>query len=213
MYLPRYLHHCHQQGTWCITPSPCKERLRYHLNDTFLADVFTSEPSPLSLAEHVVHTPMTEEKSDLAVPHHMSAMSRVNTMAICAAVAHHVTPCRETSPFDATLGRYCQTTDNDKKTLSLLGPEQKGHTPVYDPGSVYGRVTEHHLDDLSVTLNAQTERVGDTITNIIGKANDKAALAEMETLVSAARESAKQVAHFLMMEPPTHFDRMVSKHK
>ena len=195
------------------TPSPCKERLRYRLNDTFLADIFTWEPSPLSSAEHIVQTPTTGGKSELAVQQPTSTVSRINKMAICAAVAHHVTPCKETSPFKATLGRYNQATDIVKTTLPLLGPEGKGHTPVYDPGSVQGRVTEHHLDNLSATLNAQTQRVGDTITNIIGKANDKAALAEMETLVSAARESAKQVAHFLMMEPPTHFDRMVSKHK
>ena len=127
---------------------------------------------------------MTEEKSDLAVPHHMSAMSRVNTMAICAAVAHHVTPCRETSPFEATLGRYNQVTDSDTTTLPSLGPERRGHAPVND--SVHGRVTDRHLDDLSATLNAQTKQVGDTITNIIGQAKDKATLAVMETLVSTA---------------------------
>ena len=35
----------------------------------------------------------------------------------------------------------------------------------------------------------------------------------METLVSAARESTKQVTHFLTTEPPTYFDRMVSSNK
>ena len=30
--------------------SSCEERLKSRLNDTFLADVFTSEPSPLSPA-------------------------------------------------------------------------------------------------------------------------------------------------------------------
>ena len=123
---------------------------------TFLADVFTSVASPMSLVEHVVHTPLTEEKSELMVPHHTPAVSRVNTMAIFATVAHHVTPCRETSPFEATLGRYNQATDSDTTTLSPLGPERKGHTPVYDPDSVHGRVTECHLDDLSATLNADT---------------------------------------------------------
>ena len=138
------------------TPSPCKERLRYRLNDTFLADIFTWEPSPLSSAEHIVQTPTTGGKSELVVQQHTPTVSRVNTMAIFATVAHHVTPCRETSPFEATLGRYNQATDSDTTTLSPLGPERKGHTPVYDPDSVHGRVTECHLDDLSATLNADT---------------------------------------------------------
>ena len=35
--------------------SSCEEKLRYCLNDTFLADVFTSIPSPLPSTGHMVH--------------------------------------------------------------------------------------------------------------------------------------------------------------
>ena len=63
--------------------------------------------------------------------------------------------------------------DNDT-TPPSLGPERKGHTPVDDPGSVHGETLKHHLDDLSTTLNAQEQRIEDTITDVIGKANDRA---------------------------------------
>ena len=102
------------------TPLPCEERLRYHLNDTFLADIFTSEPSPLPSAEHVVQTPTTGGKSELAVQQHAPTVSRVNTMAICGAVAHHVKPCKETSPFEATLGRHNQANNNNIPALCSI---------------------------------------------------------------------------------------------
>ena len=117
-------------------PSPCVERIRYRMNDTCLADIFTSEPSPLSLAEHVVQSPTTEGESELAVQQHTPTVSRVNTMAICAAVAHHVTPCRETSTFEATLGRYNQASDNNKTTLPLLALSKRD-TPQFTTQAVF----------------------------------------------------------------------------
>ena len=190
--------------------SSCEEKLRYCLSDTFLAEVYTSEPSPLPSAEHLVHISLPEGKPELAVLHHTPAVSNVNTTAVCATVAHHVTPRNETSPFEATLGRYIQSTNSDMATPSPLGPDQKGHTPVYDPDSVHGTVTKRHLDDLSATLNAQTQRVGDAMTDIIGQVKDKATLTEMETLVSAAGESAKKVTYFLTTGQPGCVNRTTS---
>ena len=142
--------------------SSCEEKLRYRLHDTFLADVFTSRPSPLPPIQQVIpaqsprerelryclsdtflHDLFTSEPSQLpmtnregppklAVQQHVPTVSHVNTMVVCGAVAHHVKPCQETSPFEATLGRHNQANNNDV-TPSSLGPEQKGHTPVNEP--------------------------------------------------------------------------------
>ena len=185
----------------------CEEMFRYCLNDTFLAKVYTPEPLPLSPTGHIACKPSSEENPELAVLHHTPAVSRVNTTAVCATVAHHVIPCNETSPFGAALGRSYQTTDNDTVNLSPLGPERKGHTPVYDPGSVHGTVTKRHLDDLSATLDAQTQRVGDMMTDTIRQIKDKVTLAEMDTLISAAGESVKKTTCFLTTRPPAHVNR------
>jgi hypothetical protein len=95
------------------TQSPRKRELKYHLSDTFLHDMFTSEPSQLT-------TTKTEGTPKLAVQQHAPTVSRVNTMAICGAVAHHVKPCKETSPVETTLGRHNQANDND--TPPITGP-------------------------------------------------------------------------------------------
>ena len=179
--------------------SPCEGQLRYHLSDTFLHDMFTSEPSQL---------PMTNKEGTpkLAVQQHVPTVSRVNTIAICGAVAHHIKPRKETSPFVATLGRHNQANNNNNINPPSLGPERKGHTPVNDPGSVHGRALKYHLNDLSTTLNAQDQRIENTITDVIGKANDRATLEEVETLASTARESTNQVVCLLTADPPTYSD-------
>ena len=128
--------------------SSCEEEIRYCLNDTFLAGIYTSEPLPLPSAKHERHI-SPGENPELAVLHHTLAASHVNTTAVCATVAHHMTPCNQTSPLEATLGRNSQSTASDAATFPPLGPAQKGYTPVYDPDSAHGIVTGRHLDNLS----------------------------------------------------------------
>ena len=125
-------------------------------------------------------------------------MSHVNTKAVCATLAHHEIPRNRTSPSEATLGRRNQSIDSDTATFSPLGAERKGHTPVYDPDSAHDTVTGRRLGDLSATLNTQAQGVGNAMIDIIGRVEDKATLAEMETLASIAGESAKKVTQILM---------------
>ena len=221
--------------------SSCEEKLRYRLNDTFLADIFTSIPAPLlpirqvipaqspckrelryHLSDTFLHDMFTSEPSQLpmtnkegtpklAVQQHAPMVSCVNTMAICGAVAHHVKPCKETLPVETTLGRYNKANINDT-TTSSLGPERKGHTPVNDPDSVHGRASTRHLTYLSTTLNAQERRIVNTISDIKGEANDRT-LEEIKILASTARESTNQVISLLMAEPPTHSNPMASTPK
>ena len=66
----------------------------------------------------------------------------------------------------------------------LLGPERKGHTPVDDPGSVHGRASTRHLNDLSTNLNAQERPIVNTISDFIGEADDRTTLKEVKILAS-----------------------------
>ena len=90
--------------------------------------------------------------------------------------------------MEATLGRHNPSTASDAATFPPLGPERKGYTPVYDPDSAHSTVTKRHLGDLSATLYTQTQRVDDTMTDIIGRVEDNATFAEMETLAVIAGE-------------------------
>ena len=200
------------RGAWLDAKSfisSCQEEIRYCLSDTFLARIYASEPSPLPPAEHARHTPPGEEP-ELVVLHHTPAVSHVNTKAVCATVAHHEIPRNRTSPSEATLGRRNQSIDSDTATFSPLGAERKGHTPVYDPDSAHDTVTGRRLGDLSATLNTQAQGVGNAMIDIIGRVEDKATLAEMETLASIAGESAKKVTQILMTGQPIQADQAMS---
>jgi hypothetical protein len=90
-----------------------------------------------------------------------------------------------------------------------LGPERKGHTPVDDPGSVHGEPFKRHIEDLFTTLDAQDQKIDDTITAVIGKVNDRETLEEVEKLAYTARDSTNQVIYLLTAEPPMHSDQTV----
>ena len=88
------------------TQSPRKRDLKYHLSDTFLHDIFASEPSQLPISHR-------KETPELAVQQQAPTVSRVNTMAICGAIAHHVKPSKEASPFETTLVRQNHNVNNN----------------------------------------------------------------------------------------------------
>ena len=108
--------------------------------------------------------------------------------------------------FKSSFLGWCNMNGNDIVNLSPLGPERKGDTPVHDPGSVHDTVMKHHLSELSAPLDVQKWRVGNKMADTIRRVTDKATFTELETLMSAARESINKTTCLLRTKPTAYVD-------
>ena len=193
----------------------CEADVQHQPNISFPATPNTLSPlQPTAATGRTGHVKSQSENPKLTVLHHTPAtnVSRVNTTAVCATIAHHGVPNGETPPPVTPPRRYTQSTDDDTESfeqtqstdidtasLPSLDPDHGKDIAATDPTETPEPVTSCYLNDLTVTLGTQIRRV-DREKNDAKLAN-KTVLAEIGTLMIASRDTIEKAAKTSMVEP------------